>query len=210
MKSKGWGERVHARLLKTVSGSISGIAGVYFVAGELSRLGYIVLPTIRNTEGIDLLVSDVDSSKTVYLQVKTNREKYDFWIVNRPKEPSDNIFYVFVNLLRSHGPIRPEYYVVPSKEVYEKYESLQRSKKYENLANQEKKKIVDAVKAGSTAWRIVEELSVAVGAVRRVAKEEGLEIKYDRGKGEDFPFSFSIRKKDEDKYRDHWEMLFES
>lgn len=193
---------------KRMSGSISGAAGVYFVAGELSRLGYIALPTIRNTEGIDLVVSDMNSSRTVYLQVKTNKDKYDFWIVGSPKS-SENLFYIFVNLLKSHkNHERPEYYIVPSKDVYQKFQDIQSSKKYEDLTTQEKEKIADAIKDGKSAWRIVEELRATVNAVRRIAKEKELKIKYDRGKGEEFPFSFAIRKEDESKYKDRWELLF--
>ena len=39
-----------------VSGSLSGTAGVYFVAGELARFGYISLPTVKNTKGVDILL----------------------------------------------------------------------------------------------------------------------------------------------------------
>jgi hypothetical protein len=35
--------------------ALIGAAGVHFVCGELSRRGFIALPTIRNTRGIDIL-----------------------------------------------------------------------------------------------------------------------------------------------------------
>jgi len=189
---------------KAKSGSISGAAGAYFVAGELSRQGYIALTTTRNTKGVDLIVSNVSFSKTVYLQVKTNSGKYDFWIVGKPKS-GENLFYVFVNLRTDQE--RPEYYVVPSREVCKKFQDMQNSKDYESLSAQEKERIVSLIKDGKTAWKIVEELHAAVGAVRRIAKEKGLKIKYDRGKGEDFPFSFYIRKEEESNYKDRWNLL---
>ena len=37
---------------------LSGIAGEYFVAGELSRKGYIASITLRNTAGIDIIASN--------------------------------------------------------------------------------------------------------------------------------------------------------
>lgn len=189
---------------KTKSTSISGAAGVYFVAGELSRKGYIALTTTRNTKGIDLIVSNVGFTKTAYLQVKTNSYKYDFWIVGKP-EVRDNLFYVFVNLLG--GQEKPEYYIVPSQDVYQQFQSWQNRRKYEELSDADKVQITNLVKSGKTAWKIAEELKVVVGAVRKIAQEGGLKIKYDRGKGEDFPFSFSIRGSDEDKYRERWDLL---
>jgi len=54
---------------------LSGVAGVHFVAGELSRLGYIALVTTRNTQGIDLIVSRPDLGRTAYLQVKANKKR---------------------------------------------------------------------------------------------------------------------------------------
>jgi len=190
---------------KGKSQTISGAAGVYFVAGELSRLGHVALTTTRNTKGIDLVVSDVSFQRTVSLQVKTNSRKYDFWIVGKPKPIGENIFYVFVNLLDDKA--RPEYYIVPSKEVFERYQAMQNCKNYESLTDQDKEGVAGLIKAGKTAWGIVEELRIKVDAVRKIAKEYGYPIKYDRGKGEDFPFSFYIRKSEESKYKDQWNLL---
>ena len=38
---------------KKVSSILVGVSGEYFVAAELSRLGYIVSITLRKTKGID-------------------------------------------------------------------------------------------------------------------------------------------------------------
>jgi hypothetical protein len=187
-----------------MSTSISGAAGVYFVAGELSRKGYIALTTTRNTKGIDLIVSDTDFTRTVYLQVKTNRYKYDFWIVGKPNF-RDNLFYVFVNLLGDQE--KPEYYVVPSKDVYQQFQDWRNRRKYEELSDADRAKIVDLVKSDKTAWKIAEELKVVVSAVRKIAQERGLRIKYDRGKGEKFPFSFTIRRDEESRYKSRWDLL---
>jgi hypothetical protein len=63
---------------KRISGSLSGAAGVHFVSGELSRLGYIALQTVKNTKGIDIVVPDFDFTKTAYLQVKTFHFHFTF------------------------------------------------------------------------------------------------------------------------------------
>jgi hypothetical protein len=34
--------------------ALVGVSGVHFVVGELSRRGWVALPTIRNTKGIDV------------------------------------------------------------------------------------------------------------------------------------------------------------
>jgi hypothetical protein len=189
------------------SGSLTGAAGVHFVVGELSRLGYVSLSTVRNTQGVDVVVSSSDFLRTVYVQVKTNSKKYDFWIVGKP-ELHENLFYVFVNLLSHQQNQRPEYYVVPSKEVYAKFQDFKNSKTHENLTDDEKEKVVELIKAHKPTWRINEELHVAVGAIRKIAQERNLKISYDRGKGESFPFCFYIRKGEEDRSRNRWELLF--
>jgi len=107
------------------SKSLVGIAGAYFVAAELSQQGYIATVTSRNTEGIDVLASSSDGSKTVSIQVKTSgsEQRKSFsrsWILQKKHENifSDNLFYVFVDL--KLGNEKPDFYVVSS-EVVAKY-----------------------------------------------------------------------------------------
>jgi hypothetical protein len=101
---------------KRISGVLSGVAGEYLVAGELSRRGYIASITLRNTKGVDILASNADASKTVGIQVKTNQGKQKFWLLNQKAETyhADNLFYVFVNLNNGSAP---DYFIVPSKKV---------------------------------------------------------------------------------------------
>lgn len=56
-----------------LSTGLSGVAGEYLVAAELSRRGYIASITLRNTRGIDILVSNADATRSVGIQVKTNQ-----------------------------------------------------------------------------------------------------------------------------------------
>lgn len=96
---------------------ISGVAGEYFVAAELSARGYIASITLRNTKGVDILCSNEDATKTVAIQVKTNKGYAKDWILNEKCENyfADNLFYVFVNL--NNAEKHPDYTIVPSKIV---------------------------------------------------------------------------------------------
>jgi hypothetical protein len=196
------------------SGTVSGAAGVYFVTGELSRFGYIALPTVKNTKGIDIVVSSEDFSKTVYLQVKSNKNKYDFWIVGKPVQ-GNNVFYVFVNLLSKSQNQRPEYFIVPSNEVHSKFQRFENAKSRNFLTASEINLVISKINNGETAWRIVDEIGASISAIRNVAIQNKLKIKYDKGKGkslysgENFPFSFYIRKEEEDNYKDQWNLLFD-
>jgi hypothetical protein len=42
---------------------LTGVAGEYFVAAELSRRGYIASISQRNTRGIDILATSQDGSR---------------------------------------------------------------------------------------------------------------------------------------------------
>jgi len=95
---------------------LSGVSGEYFVAAELTRRGYIASLTLRNTRGIDLLVSNQDASRSIGIQVKTNQGTQKSWLLNKKAEEyfADNLYYVFVNLNLTEQYGRPEFYVVPS------------------------------------------------------------------------------------------------
>lgn len=94
----------------------SGMQGVYLVAAELTYRGFIVSPTLRNAFGADLLVTDPECKQAWSVQVKTNSQRMNYWLVGRharrTKSPSH--IYVFVTL---KGSERPEFHVVPSEFV---------------------------------------------------------------------------------------------
>ena len=100
-----------------LSKGMTGIAGEYYVAAELSRRGYVASFTLRNTKGIDILVSSEDGSKSRAIQVKSSNNEAKAWVLNKKSELSfsDNLFYVFVNLKTVDS--RPDFYIVPSKVV---------------------------------------------------------------------------------------------
>ena len=151
------------------------------------------MPTVKNTKGIDIIASDSELTKNVYIQVKTNKNKYNFWIVGTPVQ-GKNVFYAFVNLLADQGNMRPEYYIVPAKDVQTKFDIFDNVKEHESLTAAERKKVLDALKTNNRSlWALVEEFGIAAKAIRKIASDNGIKIKYDRGKGEDFPFCFNVR-----------------
>ena len=46
----------------TISKILSGVAGEYFVAAEMSRRGYIASLTLKNTRGIDVLAASANAA----------------------------------------------------------------------------------------------------------------------------------------------------
>lgn len=111
-RHKAFGTRP-AKLLSV----LAGVAGEYFVAAELSRLGYIASISLRNTRGIDILATNQDGSRSVTIQCKTSQKTKKRWVLNEKSETffSPTHFYVFV-LLGEAGE-RPQYHVVTSQDV---------------------------------------------------------------------------------------------
>jgi hypothetical protein len=99
-----------------LSAVLSGIAGEYLVAAELSRRGYLAALTLRNSRGVDILASNANATKSVGIQVRTNQKGRSKWVLNKKAEVlrADNLFYVFVNLNAAAGP---EFHVVPCSKV---------------------------------------------------------------------------------------------
>lgn len=93
---------------------LGGVAGEYYVAAELSARGQIASITMRNTKGVDILCSNADATKSVGIQVKTNKGSKRSWVLNQKSEDyfAENLFYVFVSL--NNGEQSPDYFVVPS------------------------------------------------------------------------------------------------
>lgn len=95
--------------------NLTGMTGVYLVAAELSKLGFIVSPTSRSAYGADLLVTDYSCERTYVVQVKTNARVFGFWLLGKRAQAhkSRHLIYALVNLRREG----PEYYLVPSKVI---------------------------------------------------------------------------------------------
>ena len=102
-----------------LSKGITGIAGEYFVAGELSRRGYMASVTLRNNDSIDIHASNLEENKLFGIQVKTSQNRTRAWPLNKKAEQikGDKLFYVFVSF---KGILeRPDYFIVPSRIVAE-------------------------------------------------------------------------------------------
>jgi len=101
--------------------------GVYLVAAELARHGYMSAPISRNAFGADLLVTDSSCNNSFSVQVKTNATTFSFWLINRKAKElrSHSHVYVLVNLLKN-GEI--EYFIVPSEVVADNLEIQESSK----------------------------------------------------------------------------------
>jgi hypothetical protein len=99
---------------------LTGVAGEYFVAAELSRRGYIASISLRNTRGIDILATNQDATRSVTIQCKTNQTTARKWLLNEKSErfESDSHFYIFVALGKPTN--RPRFHVVPSQVVAER------------------------------------------------------------------------------------------
>ena len=101
---------------------MTGMRGVYLVASELSRLGFIASPTSRSAIGADILATNQTCTKAFSVQVKTNASSFGFWLLSKRAKTmiSRTHIYVLVNIRSSKLGEAIEYYVVPSKVVAEK------------------------------------------------------------------------------------------
>ncbi len=95
--------------------NITGVAGEYFVAAELSKRGWIATLTLKNTPNIDVIATTPDGRRTLNIQVKTrsigNRQG---WILNKGIEKivsGNNFFIAFVDLV-GHDQ-KPDYFLIP-------------------------------------------------------------------------------------------------
>ncbi|MBI3206665.1 MAG: aspartate ammonia-lyase [Myxococcales bacterium] len=93
---------------------LAGNAGVMFVAAELGRRGLIALPTMRNTEGVDLIASEPLGGKSVAIQLKSTQSRGKKWLVTKKNETlsAPGLYYVLVSL-GLPGEL-PEFHMVPS------------------------------------------------------------------------------------------------
>lgn len=114
-----------------VSGQLTGVAGVHYVAARLSLLGFHAVPTTRNVKGPDLLVSSIDGFASLTLQVKTTiwasrtrgrgdakRSHHYEWDVgwSSGRLNSPNLWFAFVDLKKFQE--LPDTFIVPSKTVF--------------------------------------------------------------------------------------------
>lgn len=87
--------------MKKPSHALIGIAGVHFVVADLSRRGMVALPTVRNTAGYDIVVSNPEGTKYANIQVKTSLSRVTFFPMPPSKKVNDHdsAFYALVRWL---------------------------------------------------------------------------------------------------------------
>jgi hypothetical protein len=91
------------------------MTGVYYVAAELSSLGYVALVTTRNAKAADIIAMNDKTGVTVAIEVKTCgfSTSDSFWLLgerDRQKRPNSFV-YVFVKLFKDKSH---DFYVVPA------------------------------------------------------------------------------------------------
>jgi len=95
--------------------NITGVAGEYFVAAELSRRGWIATVTLKNTPMIDVMATKQDAKRTVLIQVKTrsigNRKGWVFGKGIEQKVKRQNSYVILVDLKAVNE--NPDYFIIP-------------------------------------------------------------------------------------------------
>ena len=94
--------------------------GVYLVAAELSKHGFIASPTSRGARAADILATDAECKRAFSVQVKTKSTRASYWLLNRDDKRfvSDSHIYVFVSI-KEEG-VAAEFFIIPSKVVAKK------------------------------------------------------------------------------------------
>ena len=76
--------------------ALIGIAGVHYVASELSRRGLVALPTTRNVAGYDIVVVTPDGRHHANIQVKTSSKRASFFRMPRSAKVRSGAHDVYV------------------------------------------------------------------------------------------------------------------
>lgn len=114
---------------------LTGVAGVHYVAAYLASLDFHAVPTMRNVAGPDVLVSTLNDSRGLALQVKTTRwamrtrgrgknkkpHHYEWdigWSSARINDPF--LFFALVDLKEFEE--LPDVFFVPSQVIFEYFE----------------------------------------------------------------------------------------
>lgn len=66
--------------------ALIGIAGVYYVAAELSRRGMIALPTVKNVAAYDIVALNIAGTKHANIQVKASSKRASFFPMPHPEK----------------------------------------------------------------------------------------------------------------------------
>ena len=94
---------------------LTGMRGVYLVAAELSKHGFIASPTSRSARGADILATDGECKRAFSIQVKTKSTQASYWLLSPDYKRfvSDSHMYIFVSI--REGGVPAELFIIPSK-----------------------------------------------------------------------------------------------
>ena len=102
--------------------TFTGAAGEHYIVYRLLEMDIVAGLAPHGTPDADLVASNLDTGKSVAIQVKTRRKKgVDNGWHMKPKHEkpiSNNLFYCFVDLPESQDEM-PTIYIIPSKVVAE-------------------------------------------------------------------------------------------
>jgi hypothetical protein len=120
------------KAINSLSNNLVGVAGVHLVVFKLAMRGLIAIPTVRNTAGIDILVTEPTSNASASLQVKTSQKKVRFWPTSKPQKclRGANCFYVFIRFLPKEN--RFQIFLEESNRVVKRVEEIVRNQKKRN------------------------------------------------------------------------------
>ena len=96
---------------------LSGMQGVYLVAAELSRLGYIASPTSRSARAADILVTDQACQRAYSVQVKTNSSERSYWLLGADSKTANSPTHIYVFVLLQSKNEKASFFIVPSQFV---------------------------------------------------------------------------------------------
>ncbi len=99
-------------MLKT-SNQIVGNVGLYYVCYELSKKGWNVLPTSRNTKGIDIIIFSEKAQRTHTIQVKSLRKKDPVPLGNN----LENLIAEYLIICRNVFHEKPEVFITKIGEI---------------------------------------------------------------------------------------------
>lgn len=93
--------------------ALTGAAGEYYVAAELSRFGWAASITPRGVQRSDVLAQHLETQTVVAIQVKTARAGTNFRLTEKLELPAsaENEWIALVALREATS--RAEYYIVP-------------------------------------------------------------------------------------------------
>jgi hypothetical protein len=92
--------------------TLIGTAGEYYVCAELCRLGYLALLTPKNNPLFDVVVTNVNGTRSASIQVKTRSiRNTQGWKIGKPRDADETPGDPFIVLVNMHADRSPDFYV---------------------------------------------------------------------------------------------------